>query len=50
MFHVGVDPDVGANDHPTPEQKATFDAAVAKMVAGDFKDQFAKIKKDAYSS
>jgi basic membrane protein A and related proteins len=51
MFHVGVDPDVGATIcHPTPEQKATFDAAVAKMVAGDFKDQFAKIKKDAYSS
>jgi basic membrane protein A and related proteins len=51
QFHVGVDPDVGAQIcNPTPDQTAALDAAIAKMKAGDFKDQFAQIKKDAYSS
>jgi basic membrane protein A len=51
QFHVGVDPDVGAQIcNPTPDQAQALDAAIRKMKAGDFKDQFAQIKKDAYSS
>jgi basic membrane protein A len=51
QFHVGVDPNVGAvMCHPTADETAAFDAAVAKMKAGGFKDQFAQIKKEAYAS
>jgi basic membrane protein A len=51
QFHVGVDENVGAKIcNPTADETAALDAAIAKMKAGDFKDQFAQIKKDAYSS
>ncbi len=51
QFHVGVDDGAGAvMCKPTPDEKAAFDAAIEKMKAGAFKDQFTQIKKDAYSS
>ena len=45
MFHVGVDPEPGAEIcDPTPEQKTAMDDVYAKIAAGEFADQFVAIK------
>jgi len=48
-FHVGVDPQVGAEIcKPTAEQTAAMEQVYKDIAAGKFKDQFQAIKKEVY--
>ena len=49
MFHVGVDPEPGAEIcDPTPEQQTAMDEVYSQIAAGDFAEQFGQIKAEAY--
>jgi basic membrane protein A and related proteins len=51
VFHVGVDPDVGAVIcNPTPEQETQMKDQLAKIAAGDYKAEFDANRTEAYAS
>ncbi len=50
VFHVGVDPEVGAVIcDPTPEQQQAMDDAFAKVAAGELNEQFDANRQQAYA-
>ncbi len=51
LFSVGVDPEPGAVIcNPTPKQQAAMDVVYARIAAGDFDEQFAKVTEKAFAA